>query len=101
MAGGEWRSDLDHIAEEMERLHKNLFHKVSREEFTRSVKHLQERVPSLARHQVIVEIARIVAMVGDAHTCIYLTDHDPALGFHYYPLKLWLADGVLFIRATG
>jgi hypothetical protein len=96
----EWRADLDFMAREMERVHRNLFHKVSRRRFGAALKRLRERVPLLARHQVIVEIARIVAMVGDAHTTVYLRHYDPAVRFHFYPLRLWLADDVLFVRAT-
>src|SRR5690349_1131039 len=92
----EWRADLDYMASEMERLHSNLFHSVSRRRFLGAVRRLQARVPALARHQVIVEIARIVAMVGDAHTTVYLRNYDPAVGFHHYPLRLWLAGDDLF-----
>src|SRR6059058_346541 len=95
-----WRADLEFMAREMERVHKDLFHKVSRRRFSGAVKRLHERVHLLERPQVIVEIARIVAMVGDAHTTVYLRYYDPAVGFHFYPLRLWLADDGLFVRAT-
>jgi hypothetical protein len=86
MTADEWRTDLDFMAGEMERVHKDLFHKVSRRHYGAAVKRLRERVHLLARHQVIVEIARVVAMVGDAHTTGYLTHCDPAVRFQFYPL---------------
>ncbi|MFL5735231.1 MAG: hypothetical protein ACJ78Q_18900 [Chloroflexia bacterium] len=99
-AAGEWRADLAIMASEMERLHSNLFHTVSRRRFLGAVKRLQARVPALDRHRIIVEIARIVALVGDAHTTVYLRHYDPAVEFHFYPLRLWLAGDELFVRAT-
>src|SRR4028119_298303 len=60
-----WREDLRYMAEQMPALHNNLFHTMSREQFDNAVKKLNDRIPSLARHQIIVELARIVAMVED------------------------------------
>ncbi|MEW6212944.1 MAG: hypothetical protein AB1631_31765, partial [Acidobacteriota bacterium] len=79
-----WREDLRLMAREMPRLHKNLFHTMTREQFDAAIKKLDDRLPSLARHQVIVEMMKIVAMVGDGHTSIN-PFFDPHLGFRYYP----------------
>src|SRR5215216_2699429 len=63
-----WREDLRHMAREMEARHKNLFHTTTRDQFEGAVRKLNERIPALARHQIIVELARIAASVGDGHT---------------------------------
>jgi hypothetical protein len=94
-----WRADLRYMAEEMPKVHQNLFHTMTREQFERAVRRLDERIPQLARHQIIVEMARIVAMVGDGHTNIAPT-RDPKIGFRSLPIKLYLfADG-LYVRAA-
>jgi hypothetical protein len=62
---------------------------------------LHTRIPALERHEVIVELARIVALIGDAHTTMYLRFYDPAVRFGHYPLNLWLLDDVLFVRAIA
>ena len=95
----QWREDLRFMAEEMPKRHKNLFHTVSRERFESAVKKLDERIPLLARHQIIVEMARIVGMVGDGHTNIAPT-RDPKIGFRSLPIKLYLFKDGLFIRAA-
>jgi tetratricopeptide (TPR) repeat protein len=96
----EWREDLRFMASEMEKRHRNLFHTVSRERFEAAVRSLDARIPSLARHQILVEMARIVAMVGDGHTNLAPT-RDPRVGFRTYPLRLYLfADG-LAVRAAS
>jgi hypothetical protein len=71
-----WREDLAHMAREMSRRHRNLYHSVSRADFDSAVAALDRRIPSLARHQIIVEMARIAAMVGDGQTNITPT-RDP------------------------
>jgi tetratricopeptide (TPR) repeat protein len=96
----EWREDLRFMASEMKRRHRNLFHTVSRERFELSVRRLDERIPSLARHQIIVEMARIAASVGDGHTNIAPT-RDPKIGFRAYPIQLYLFAEGLSVRAAS
>ena len=94
-----WREDLRFMAAEMPKDHKNLFHTMTREQFESAVKKLDGRIPSLARHQIIVEMARIVAMVGDGHTNMAPT-RDPKIGFRTYPVKLYLFKDGLYVRAA-
>lgn len=94
-----WREDLRYMAREMELRHKNLFHAVTREQFEGAVRRLDERIPSLARHQIVVELMRIVALVGDGHTNLSPT-RDPKVGFHTLPVKLYLFRDGMFVRAA-
>ena len=94
-----WRDDLRFMAAEMERTHRNLYHTTSREQFADMVQALDTRIPSLARHQVIVEMAKIVAAVGDGHTNIYPT-RDPKVGFHTMPLVFSFFGADLYVRAA-
>ena len=55
-----WREDLRYMAEEMPKRHKNLFHTMTREQFEGAVGKLYERIPRLARHQIIVEIGQVI-----------------------------------------
>jgi tetratricopeptide (TPR) repeat protein len=94
-----WREDLRHMAREMEARHKNLFHTTTREQFEGAVSRLHERIPALARHQIVVELARIAASVGDGHTNVAPT-RDPKIGFRTLPFKLYLFKDGLFVRAA-
>jgi len=67
----DWQEDLRFMAKEMVRTHKNLYHSVSADAFATMVETLNARIPSLTRAEVIVEMAKIVAAVGDGHTNIY------------------------------
>ncbi len=95
-----WREDLRWMADEMPKRHKNLFHTITRGQFERAVSKLDERIPSLARHQIIVEMARIAAMIGDGHTNIAPT-RDPKIGFRAYPVKFYLFQDGLYVRAAA
>jgi hypothetical protein len=94
-----WREDLQYMASEMPKRHKNLYHTISRQQFESAVAALDAKIPSLARHQIIVEMARIAAMIGDGHTNIAPT-RDPKIGFHILPVKFYLFDDGFFIRAA-
>jgi len=94
-----WRADLRFMAEEMPKNHRDLFHQMTREQFQAAVDKLNARIPNLARHQIIVEMERIVAMVGDGHTNLSPT-RDPKVGFRTLPVKLYFFKDGLFIRAA-
>src|SRR6266498_4726041 len=95
-----WREDLDLLAEALPKRHVNLFHTMTRAQFEQAVWALRERIPTLARHQVIVELARIVALIGDGHSRLDLAD-GPNIGSRRYPLRLYLYSDGLFVQAAG
>ncbi|HKY30455.1 MAG TPA: hypothetical protein VJM12_21165 [Pyrinomonadaceae bacterium] len=103
-----WRDDLRHMAQQMPKLHDNVFHTITRGEFEAAIKRLDQRIPTLARHQIIVELARIVATVGsvrDGHTSLPLVapPHPGPpfkIGFREYPLRLYLFSDGFFVQAA-
>jgi hypothetical protein len=88
----DWARDLDVMRAEMPKRHRNLFHTTTEQAFAGAIDRLRERLPRMTDPEVAVEITRIVAMVGDAHTGASLPD---ALQFPVVPIKLyWYADGI-------
>lgn len=94
-----WRQDLAQLARELPSRHKNAFHRISREEWAAAVDRLHERIPELAAHEIIVELARLVARIGDGHTSMPIY-FDPAVGFHTLPLRLGFYREGLFVEAA-
>lgn len=89
-----WREDLRSYAEQMRATHIDLFNAMSEDEFEAALADLDRRLPGLERHEIIVELSRITAMVGDGHTSLWLTP-NPQNGFHQVPILLyWLKDGL-------
>src|SRR4030095_5977805 len=75
----QWREDLEYLAKELPRRHKNAFHTISRAQFERAIAELNAAIPSLQEHEILVGLRRIIAMVGDAHTAL-----APQENFHRY-----------------
>ena len=91
----QWREDLQYLARELPKRHKNLFHTASREQFERAVADLNTAIPTLQDHQIIVRMMQITAMVGDAHTYVHLPPLD------FYPIVLyWFGNELRVVRAV-
>lgn len=88
------------MAAELERRHANLYHDVTRERFQAAVAELRAHIPTLQRNQIIVGMMRLAAMVGDGHTRVD-PRKDARFGFPSFPVKLYLFEDGLFIRAAA
>ena len=94
-------ADVLELAEEMERIHPNLFHSVSRAEFRGAVDDLVARLPGLERDQVLVGLLRIIAMTGerDGHMGLFpLLDHPRPL--HLLPIRVWAFPEGMYVVAS-
>ncbi|HJP59205.1 MAG TPA: hypothetical protein VJ865_04385 [Gemmatimonadaceae bacterium] len=96
----QWREDLRFMAAEMQRRHKNLYHAITPEKFAAAVADLDARIPTLQRNEIIVGMMRIAAMVGDGHTRVD-PRKDAKFGFPSLPLRLYLFDDGLYVRAAA
>ena len=94
----QWRDDLKAFAEQAPAVHKNLFHAMTRQDFEAAVQGLASRLPNLSRNQIIVELARIVAKVGDGHS--YIPLFEPPLSFRRYPIKLYEFPDGIYVAAA-
>ena len=96
-----WREDLRFLATELPRRHKNAFARMTAAQWDSAVQALDRKLPSLKRHQTIVELMRLVALVGDGHT--FLTpEFEDRMGFHTLPIRLYdFADGLYVIAADS
>lgn len=94
----QWREDLSYMTDGLRREHRNPFHTVSPEALARNVRALHRRIPSLADHEVVVELARLIALIGDGHTVLRLTDVP---NFRRYPIELYRFSDGLFVRTIA
>ena len=88
------------MSEEMQRRHKNLYHTTGPERFAAAVADLDARIPTLQRNEIIVGMMKIAAMVGDGHTRVD-PRKDTRFGFPSLPLKLYLFEDGMFVRAAA
>jgi hypothetical protein len=94
-----WQEDLRFMTSEMERTHKSLYHSISARDFSAMIKTLDEKIPRLTGPETIVEMAKIVASVGDGHTNIYPT-RDSKIGFHTIPVAFTYFVDQLYVRSV-
>src|SRR5947209_4917328 len=95
----DWQEDLRFMAKQMPEMHKNLYHSISAQDFSKRIAALDADIPTLTRAEVVVEMAKIVAAVGDGHTNIYPT-RDPKIGFHTLPVMFTFFGSDLYVRAV-
>lgn len=100
-----WREDLQSFALEMPKKHPNLYHTLKKEDFLREVKKLDDNIPNLSRHEIIVELTGIVASVGDGHSSLPLANtfhgKKTAVGFRQFPMDLYIFKEGLFVKAAS
>ena len=93
-----WREDLQFLVAEILRLHPNPFSRSSRQDFERVVADLEQRIPELASHEVVIAFSRLLAMFREGHTSVVRFPTGP--GLRLYPLRLeWFPEGVYAVRA--
>ena len=111
----QWLEDLEFIEQTIIKKHRYPFHKVTAGGFSKAVQRLRKQIPQLKDYEIIVEMARIVAIIGDGHSRLSLPiaesetvqSHNPSSNsmspihpFHQLPVKFeYFSDG-LFITAA-
>jgi hypothetical protein len=77
-----WQADLATLARELPQRHVSPFTVISRARWDSAVASLDTRLPGLTRHQIVVELMRLVALLGDAHSIV---EPAPAVPFAITP----------------
>jgi hypothetical protein len=61
----QWRSDVRFLADAIRERHPHPFHAMKREAFAAAVEGLEARIPELDYPEILVELGRLVAMLGE------------------------------------
>jgi Peptidase family S41 len=107
-----WQQDLNHLAMRMEQAHYDLFGPLNRFALTKArwreaIEQLRQRIPTLADHEIVTELMKIIVLVGDGHSRMwpfdvtegYLAQHE-TLSLHVPVMFYAFKDG-LFVRAAA
>jgi hypothetical protein len=95
----QWHEDLTFLRREAPARHANLFHDMTREQFDSAVTSIDSRLPQLRRHEVIVELQKLAALIKDGHSNVGPW-RDSVIAFHTLPIALYWFDDGLRIRAA-
>lgn len=91
----DWRADLNQLAEELPKLHKNLFFNQEANQFYSRIRNLKNCIDHMNIYTIVMEIAKIIAAIGDAHTAVALPRHS-RLPFECY----WFQEGIYITLTT-
>ena len=98
LTSAEWHEDLQFaINTFLER--DRSFSPQARQRFRETISNLQANLTNKTDEQIIVELAKAIALAGNAHTRLYILRNRSEL--RRYPIRVWwFADGLYVVRAT-
>jgi hypothetical protein len=98
----QWRTDIDFLAAELETRHPAPYHDLSRDDFHDALDALIDTISDDTDPRIVVlEIARILASLGETHTYLAWPDGDDRVPFRRYPFAAQkFSDGV-FVTEVG
>ncbi|MBU5483753.1 S41 family peptidase [Clostridium sp. MSJ-11] len=93
MIKDKWIEDIDLLALELPKKHKNLFFHKKEREFYEEIKGLKNNIDYYDSYEIAVNLGKIVASFRDAHTSLSLPVRL------LYPIELyWFKDGIYVIH---
>lgn len=103
----QWQADFSFLLDQMPKVHKNPFHNTSKADFEAFVQDLNKRSEGFGDNKWLVELTRIIAMIGDGHTLVnFFARHStgneskPKVESTFYPVLLYLfPEGIYAVRA--
>ncbi|MDX1984426.1 MAG: hypothetical protein SFV51_29405 [Bryobacteraceae bacterium] len=94
-----WRQDLQFLEQQLVSRHPNPFTRISRAEFTESIRGIEESITRRTDVQMAAALAQLTASIGDAHTSIGLTQTNARATF--LPIRVrWFPDGLFVTQAA-
>jgi Peptidase family S41 len=98
LTSAQWREDLQFAIDTFLERDRS-FSPEARQRFRETLNNLQARLQSKSDEQIIVELAKAIALAGNAHTRLYILRNRSEL--RRYPIRVWwFADGLYVVRAT-
>jgi hypothetical protein len=99
MSVDHWHKDLTYLHQKLEKRHSNLYHDISKEDFSNGINELKELSGKIDDKELIVRISELVAIVKDAHTWLHPGYQEKWL-FERLPINFdYFEDGLFIIEA--
>jgi hypothetical protein len=89
-----WTEDIDQLALELPRNHRNLFFHLKKRDFYKQIQNLKSNLENHDNYMICTKIASIVASVGDAHTAVIMPIAR-FIPFEFY----WFPDGIYIVAS--
>ena len=98
----QWQDDLRYLQDKVHKDYSNLFHKITKDDFDKTVEAFYTKIPSMQDAEIKVAFAELVALFGYGHTALWLTgwQYNSTTNFLQLPYNLyWFEDGI-FIQGV-
>ncbi len=89
-----WQGDIYFLEYELPKLHKNIFHTISEEEYFQKIEQLKIECADLDIEKQSVKLREFTALIGDAHTSYYSTMTQA------FPLNIVILEDGVFVTAA-
>lgn len=97
-----WREDILQLKDILQKNHVNLYHHTNKVNFDNAFKSLLNQIVHLNEKQILIEIAKIVALAGDGHTSFDPATSQEKISFNSYPVCLYpFEEGLYCISAPN
>lgn len=94
-----WQFDLQFLVSEIKRLHVNMYHTISENNFETMVAIIHKKIPTLSDQQIVFEFMKLLASTGNGHNFI-VPAYAKRGSFSQLPLQFYLFSDGLFIVAA-
>jgi hypothetical protein len=88
-----WLEDIDQLTQELPARHKDLYFRLSEEEFMSKIETLKKKVPEQNDEEIIFSLSVLIASIGDAHTSLNVMPKT-AFPFTLY----WFKEGIYVVN---
>jgi uncharacterized protein (TIGR03437 family) len=96
------QADLDFVANQLPTLHPDFFGQLDPAQYRQAVANIQSNIGTLTDAEFYVQLAALVAMAGDPHTYLHLSDLAAATaGFQQFPFHVHSFDDGWFVSGTA
>ncbi|MBI9012636.1 MAG: peptidase S41 [Clostridiales bacterium] len=91
-----WLADIDFISSQLPKYHANSFNQMTEIDFYNNIEGIKEKLLTMSDEEVIVEVSKLIASVGDAHTQLVYY-YDKTYPFIFYCFE----DGIYLLETTA
>ncbi len=95
-----WKTDIGFFKKRMEETHFNLFANITKDQWQNMVNNLSQNAGTLDDAQIVTELYKITAKVGDGHTTVFPSESG-IVNSHILPIRLWLFEDGLYIISAA
>lgn len=93
----DWREDLDYLHKTLEERHLNLYHKISKKEFTTELHLIKQQLDKSTPGSTPLALMRLFQKIGDGHTQFAYWGNP----HHRFPLEFYMDNGKIYLTGIS